>query len=110
MVGNSQFYAATTLIFRRPNSLKLNSQELNLINSLEQKKGQFSEGFMIEGDHRQVVRIFPSPFEYWLSTSDAGDNNYLNYLTTEGLTLVEAIEKASTEYPNGISQGHREAT
>lgn len=91
------------------NTLKLNSQELNLINSLEQKKGQFSEGFMIEGDHRQVVRIFPSPFEYWLSTSDAGDNNYLNYLTTDGVTLVEAIEKASTEYPNGISQGHREA-
>jgi type-IV secretion system protein TraC len=91
------------------NTLKLNSQELNLIHSLEQKKGQFSEGFMIEGDHRQVVRIFPSPFEYWLSTSDAGDNLYLNDLMTHELTLVEAIEKASIEYPNGVSQGRKGA-
>jgi type-IV secretion system protein TraC len=91
------------------NTLKLNSQELNLIYSLEQKKGQFSEGFMIEGDHRQVVRIFPSPFEYWLSTSDAGDNMYLNDFIANGLSLVEAIEKASIQYPNGISQGFKEA-
>jgi hypothetical protein len=62
------------------NALKLNSQELNLIYSLEQRKGEFSEGFMIEGDHRQVIRIYPSPFEYWLSTSDANDNRYLQEL------------------------------
>ena len=88
------------------NALKLNSQELALIHSLEQRKGEFSEGFMIEGDHRQVVRIFPSPFEYWLSTSDARDNRYLEALRCEGKTLVEAIEHAASEYPNGI-QGQR---
>lgn len=87
------------------NALKLNSQELALINSLEQRKGQFSEGFMIEGDHRQVVRIFPSPFEYWLSTSDASDNKYLAELQAKGMTLVEAIQLASKEYPNGIARG-----
>lgn len=87
------------------NALKLNSQELALINSLEQRKGQFSEGFMIEGDHRQVVRIFPSPFEYWLSTSDASDNKYLEELRLTGMTLVEAIQFASREYPNGIARG-----
>lgn len=86
------------------NTLKLNSQELNLIHSLEQKKGKYSEGFMIEGDHRQVVRIFPSAVEYWLSTSDAMDNNYLNQLQTTGITLVEAIELAAIEYPQGFSQ------
>ena len=87
-------------------ALKLNSQELSLIASLEQRKGEFSEGFMIEGDHRQVVRIFPSPFEYWLSTSDAGDNKYLNELTDKGFSLEEAIDMASRDYPKGISQGH----
>lgn len=91
------------------NTLKLNSQEIGLIYSLEQKKGEFSEGFMIEGDHRQVVRIFPSPFEYWLSTSDAGDNMYLNECTDKGLSLVGAIEKAAFAHPNGISQGFKEA-
>lgn len=88
-------------------TLKLNSQELNLIHSLGQKKGEFSEGFMIEGDHRQVVRIYPSPFEYWLSTSDAQDNAYLEELRSSGLTLVEAIEKAAHLYPNGMAVGLR---
>lgn len=86
-------------------TLKLNNQELNLIHSLGQKKGEYSEGFMIEGDHRQVVRIYPSPFEYWLSTSDAQDNAYLAELKESGLDLVQAIEKAVHHYPNGVAQG-----
>lgn len=89
-------------------ALKLNAQELNLIFSLEQRKGEFSEGFMIEGDHRQVIRIFPSPFEYWLSTSDATDNRHIQELRESGLSLVEAIESAARTYPNGIAQGKAE--
>ncbi|MBY0314560.1 MAG: TraC family protein [Bdellovibrionales bacterium] len=88
-------------------TLKLNNQELGLIHSLGQKKGEFSEGFMIEGDHRQVVRIYPSPFEYWLSTSDAQDNKYLSELKAQGLDLVKAIEQAAVTYPKGISVGRR---
>lgn len=87
------------------NALKLNSQELNLIYSLEQRKGEYSEGFMIEGDHRQVVRIYPSPFEYWLSTSDASDNHYLEKLKMQGHKLVDAIEIAAIKYPTGIANG-----
>lgn len=90
------------------NALKLNSQELNLIYSLEQRKGEFAEGFMIEGDHRQVIRIFPSPFEYWLSTSDASDNRFIQELREQGMSLVQAIEEAARTYPNGISQGRAE--
>lgn len=90
------------------NALKLNSQELNLIFSLEQRKGEFSEGFMIEGDHRQVIRIYPSPFEYWLSTSDASDNRYIQELRESGMNLVDAIEKAAVSYPNGIAQAKAE--
>jgi hypothetical protein len=87
------------------NGLKLNNQEIKLIYSLEQRKGEFSEAFMIEGDHRQVIRIYPSPFEYWLSTSDSGDNKHLQELQENGLTLVESIEKAAKFYPNGVAQG-----
>jgi type-IV secretion system protein TraC len=90
------------------NALKLNSQELNLVFSLEQRKGEFSEGFMIEGDHRQVIRIYPSPFEYWLSTSDASDNHYIQELRNKGMSLVQAIEEAARTHPNGISQGSAE--
>lgn len=90
------------------NALKLNTQELNLIFSLEQRKGEFSEGFMIEGDHRQVIRIYPSPFEYWLSTSDASDNRHIEELRKSGLSLVDAIESAARTYPNGIAQAKAE--
>lgn len=91
-------------------ALKLNTQQLELIHSLAQKKGEYSEGFMIEGDHRQVVRIYPSPFEYWLSTSDASDNQYLDSLKKAGHTLVSAIEEAARLYPNGIARGRQEDT
>lgn len=91
------------------NALKLNDQELNLIYSLEQRKGEFAEGFMIEGDHHQVIRIYPSPFEYWLSTSDANDNRYIQELKDQGLSLVDAITKASLQYPNGINRGKIQA-
>lgn len=84
------------------NTLKLNSEELSLIFSLQQKKGEFAEGFMIEGLAKQVIRIFPSPIEYWLSTSDAFDNKHLESLMKSGLTLPESIVRAATDYPNGI--------
>jgi conjugal transfer ATP-binding protein TraC len=86
------------------NALKLNSQELNLIFSLEQNKGEYSEGLLIEGDDRQVIRIYPSPFEYWLSTSDANDNRHIQTLRESGLSLVEAIESSAKKFPRGIAQ------
>ncbi len=92
------------------NTLKLNSEELSLIFSLQQKKGEFSEGFMIEGLAKQVVRIFPSPIEYWLSTSDAFDNKHLDGLMMSGLTLSESIINAAAEYPNGIQGAKSEVT
>jgi hypothetical protein len=71
-------------------------------------KGEFSEGFMIEGDHRQVIRIYPSPFEYWLSTSDSSDNRHIQELRESGMSLVDAIESAARTYPNGIAQAKKE--
>lgn len=84
-------------------ALKLNSREASLIQSLEQRKGIFSEAFLIEGDHRQVVRIYPSPLEYWISTSDAKDNKYLAEIMEGDVSLSEAIKKAANDYPFGIA-------
>lgn len=84
-------------------ALKLNGQELSLIQSLEQKKGVYSEGFLIEGVHRQVVRIEPQPLEYWLSTSDAKDNLFLSSLMSgEGLDLTAALRVAAERCPFGV--------
>lgn len=84
-------------------ALKLNTQELRLIQSLEQRKGVFSEGFLMEGESRQVIRIQPSPMEYWISTSDARDNQFLDKLKAEGLSLEAALVKASDLAPFGVS-------
>ena len=84
-------------------ALKLNPREVSLIQSLEQRKGVFSEAFLIEGDHRQIIRIYPGPLEYWISTSDSKDNKYLAELKESGLELPDAIKKAANEFPFGVS-------
>ena len=90
-------------------TLKLNSQELRLIQSLEQRKGVFSEGFLMAGEVRQVIRIQPSPLEYWISTSDARDNLYLVSLQGQGLSLEAAIFKAAEAAPFGVMSLKAEA-
>lgn len=83
------------------NTLKLNTQEIRLIQSLQQKKGVYSEAFFITGENRQVIRIYPSPLEYWISTSDAKDNRYLADLRESGMSLEDAIQKAAALMPFG---------
>jgi len=85
-------------------TLKLNSQELKLIQSLEQRKGLYSEGFLIAGEARQIIRIQPSPLEYWISTSDARDNQFLKSLMDKGESLQNAIREASILAPFGVEQ------
>lgn len=82
--------------------LKLNGQELHLIQSLEQRKGVFSEGFLMAGETRLVVRFKPSPLEYWISTSDARDNQFLQGLIGKGFSLEAALFKAAELAPFGI--------
>jgi hypothetical protein len=92
--GDSKVLSAT---------LKLNPQELALVHSLEQRKGKFSEGFMIEGNHRQVIRVHPTPLEYWMATSDSKDNSELVRLQETGLTLEDSILAAAANHPFGMS-------
>lgn len=83
-------------------TLSLNSQEARLIASLERKKGVFSEVFLMKGESRQILRIQPSPLEYWISTSDAADNTYLQSLEEKGMSLQEAVVEAAKVAPFGF--------
>jgi type IV secretory pathway VirB4 component len=85
-------------------TLKLNSTELKLIQSLEQRKGLYSEGFFIAGETRQVIRIQPSPLEYWISTSDARDNQFIKKLLGDGKSLQDALIQAAEVAPFGVAQ------
>ncbi len=83
-------------------TLRLNSQEVKLIEGLERKKGQYSEVFLMKGDARQVLRIMPSPVEYWISTSDAADNAYLKQFQDKEMSLRDAIIAAAEAAPFGV--------
>ncbi len=83
-------------------TLKINPHELTLIQSLRSKKGEYSEAFLIEGEERQVIRVYPSPMEYWLSTSDATDNLFIQELMEQKqVTLWDAVKLAAAAYPWG---------
>lgn len=87
--------------------LKLNEQEMSLISSLKQKKGLYSESFMIANDDRTIIRAMPTPLEYWLATSDRDDNAALEKLRAERpeLSLNQAIYELALKYPQGVSNG-----
>ena len=83
--------------------LKLNDQERTLISSLRQQKGSYSEAFLIAGENRSVIRIKPTPVEYWLATSDAADNALLQDARRRypEKKLPEIIHWLASNYPNG---------
>ncbi len=87
--------------------LKLNDQETTLISSLKQEKGIYSEAFLIADEMRSVIRVCPTPLEYWLATSDAADNSLLEDRKNQKPTysLQELIHELALEYPRGITGG-----
>lgn len=87
--------------------LDLNDREVDLISSLSQVRGHYSEAFLICEDQKSVVSVESSPLEYWIATTDPRDLSYIEELkrSDQNLTSFQIITKASIEYPNGISGG-----
>ncbi|MGZ3783876.1 MAG: VirB4 family type IV secretion system protein [Bdellovibrio sp.] len=85
--------------------LQLNDSEANLITSLKQDRGKYSEAFLITGDHRSVVAIEPTPLEYWIATTDARDVSYFDQVKKENLHLStsELVKIISEEIPFGLA-------
>jgi len=83
--------------------LKMNDQEMALISSLRQAKGKYSEAFMIANEAKSVIRVIPTPIEYWLATSDATDNALMENARKRfpAKSLPEILHYLATHYPNG---------
>ncbi|QAT16681.1 putative conjugative transfer protein TraC [Candidatus Velamenicoccus archaeovorus] len=81
----------------------LSDKEIELLKSVETQKGRFSEALMISDSSRGVIRLVPDPFLYWLATSDAKDNAYLEEKVKkfEGRYL-EALSECAKEKPYGL--------
>ncbi len=81
----------------------LSEREIDLLKSVETQKGRFSEALIISDSSRGVIRLVPDPFLYWLATSDAKDNEYLENKVKkcEGKYLAALLECAK-ERPYGL--------
>jgi conjugal transfer ATP-binding protein TraC len=66
--------------------LQLNENEMQLISSLYQERGYYSEAFLMAQDDRAVVAIESTPLEYWIATTDPRD-----------LAKLEEVKKAQPE-------------
>jgi conjugal transfer ATP-binding protein TraC len=81
----------------------LSDKEIELLKSVETQKGKFSEALVISDTSRGVIRLVPDPFLYWLATSDAKDNEYLEKkLETFNNNYLQALELCAKEYPYGL--------
>jgi type IV secretory pathway VirB4 component len=85
--------------------LDLNDQEIGLVQSLVQKRGVFSEAFLMAGDDRSVVAIESTPLEYWIATTDPRDTSLLQRKLAANPEIRETdmLQQLSQQYPHGVS-------
>ena len=95
--------------------LSLNERELHLFKSLTTVKGQYSEVFVQmarKGEKSSsVCRFSPSPFEYWVNTTDPADRALeQKVLAQVGGDRLSALRQLVRQYPNGAAGGARKAS
>lgn len=85
--------------------LSLNPNEVELISSLTQERGSYSEAFLMAEDSRAVVIIESTPLEYWLATTDGRDLGKIEDYKKEysEFSQLEILKKLAAEYPKGIA-------
>ena len=91
---------------RMTDVLGLNANELDLIQSLSQKKGFFSEAFLLSGQkNRSVVQIEPTSLDLWVATTDPKDLSLIQKEKEKFPDLSEwQILKALAEkHPHGFT-------
>lgn len=87
-------------------ALGLNDNEIALISSLHQKKGKFSEAFLILSQERRTVAVIEStPLELWIATTDPRDLSAIESAKKENpeLSQLEVLTLLSQKYPNGFA-------
>ncbi len=82
---------------------QLNDAEISLIQGLTMRRGYFSEVFAAIGDDHLVLRIEPSPSEYWLCTTHPADlaQEAEFFKTNPQASLEDMVAALSQKYPRG---------
>jgi conjugal transfer ATP-binding protein TraC len=84
-------------------TLRLNHREAELVSSLSQIKGCYSEAFLVHNDVHTVLRIEPTALEYWVATSDPKDNLAIAEarLNAQESSLIQILQGLADKWPNG---------
>lgn len=85
--------------------LDLNDNEIQMIKSLHQEKGRYSQAFLMAQKNRIVALIESTPLEYWISTTDPKDLGAIDSMTTEHpkFSNFDRIKWLSEKYPRGLA-------
>lgn len=89
---------------RLKETLNLNDNEVDLIGSLHQERGLYSEAFLIAGDSRSVVAIESTPLEYWIATTDPRETSFIETYHKEHpqKSELEILQDLAAKYPRGL--------
>lgn len=89
--------------------LSLNPNEVDLISSLTQERGVYSEAFLMAEDDRSIVLIESTPLEYWLATTDGRDLGKLEEYkkSFSDLSSLKILKKLAADFPKGIANQER---
>jgi conjugal transfer ATP-binding protein TraC len=85
--------------------LQLNPNEMQLVTSLQQERGRYSEAFLMAGDQRGLVVVESTPLEYWLATTDPRDLAQIDLEKKKSphLDNLSLVRKLAEEFPQGVS-------
>lgn len=85
--------------------LQLNDNEMDLIASLHQERGLYSEAFLMAQDSRAVVAIDSTPLEYWIATTDPRDLAAIEAETAQipNRSSLLVLTTLADRYPRGVS-------
>lgn len=84
--------------------LGLNENEVDLVQSLSQKKGVYSECYLISGTQRRTLAVIePTPIELWLATTDPKDLRIIDQRKRENpeKSAFEVLRDLAREFPLG---------
>jgi conjugal transfer ATP-binding protein TraC len=91
--------------------LGLNPREAALLADLKREKGKYSEVFVKQEAGSAVLRYSPSPWEYWLNTTDPADRALeAKALEEAGGQRLQALHTLVTLHPHGAAGGARKDT
>lgn len=92
--------------------LDLNDNEIEMVKSLHQEKGRYSQAFLMAQKNRTVVQIESTPLEYWIATTDPRDLGEVEALLNEkpALSNLERLQILAEKFPTGVSSHEKERT